>query len=364
MILNSLKWTGRKIKSNRFRSATLFAFLALSVLIGAVQASGPMKPPHPPGRGMWEIRSRPWWPMAPVPKIHIIAVAENETVTFEIEDFPEDKVFDVTLGYIYSRGKNGYPVGSFNSSDVADDFTFTIPQELVDEYRISIRAQTDDTFPYYAFNWFYNNSTNGVASNGTSTASTEETSVSETGTGGVEEAQTNEGAASSGGEQTVIAAVEVAELEEVPSFEICQVEQNESVGFEIGNFPADKVFTVKMGVMPNYEKMEPYHNGRMMPKNEMNWGMPMPQHGQPQHPTPPMYPPEMEKPMKPPKIWIPYYEAGTFETVENGNTFYTLDIPSELTGAYRISMMMHSDDTYPYYAYNWFYNNDATVCGP
>ena len=35
---------------------------------------------------------------------------------------------------------------------------------------------------------------------------------------------------------------------------------------------------------------------------------------------------------------------------------------AELAGAYKLSIMMYSDDTYPYYAYNYFFNNDASVC--
>jgi hypothetical protein len=85
----------------------------------------------------------------------------------------------------------------------------------------------------------------------------------------------------------------------------------------------------------------------------------MGKHGKPPHPMPPMVPPGKEMKMEPPKIWIPYYEAGTFETLEGGELTEQFDIPSALNGAYRISIMMYSDDTYPYYSYNWFYNNDA-----
>ena len=436
MFMKALKRTGQKMKSFRFGSAIVFSFLVLVVMIGVVQASGPMRPPHPPAGGMWEMPSRPWWPMAPVPEIHIIAVEKNVSVTFETENFPEDEDFTVTMGYMYTRGKDGYVVRTFNSGDgESQELTFDVPPELLDEYRIAIRAQTDHTFPYYAFNWFYNNSTNGDAANGASDPVADETATSESDTGDADEAETTEETAAEQTaatvEQTALIPVEVNEVEEeeeVPSFKICLVEKDVWVEFDTSDFPADKLFTVKMGVMPNYPEPDPYYHGKMMPMpyGEMDMGMPMPPQGEmemgmpmppqsgmemgmpmppqggmemgmpmppqggmemgmpmppqgevemgmpmPQQggmemgmPMPPMYPPGKDQSMQPSKIWIPYYEAGTFETGDGGNLKLGFEIPAELAGAYRISIMMYSDDTYPYSSYNWFYNNDASVCEP
>ena len=121
---------------------------------------------------------------------------------------------------------------------------------------------------------------------------------------------------------------------------------------------------MEMGMpMPGQGGME---MGMPMPQQGgMEMGMPMPQQGsKPMYPMPPMYPPGKDQSMQPSKIWIPYYEAGTFATGDGGELYIGFDIPTELTGAYRISIMMYSDDTYPYSSYNWFYNNDATVCEP
>ncbi len=346
MILEKLKSVGRKLNSHRRGIAIVLALLAVVIAIGAVQASGPLNFMQPNGKGMWGMPSRPWWPMAPVPKIHIVAVEKNSTVTILTENFPEDEDFVVTMGYIYTRGIDGIEVDTFNSGNGdPQELTFTIPQELIDEFRISIRAQTGHEFPqfpYYAFNWFYNNSTNGSA-NG---APTEVAVEGEAGTGGEEEAV----------EQTAMAA-EVEEEEPIPAFEICEVGKNEFVLVGTSDFPAEKLFTVKMGVMPESPKMEPYYDGQMKPRNDMGMGM----HGKPPHPMPPMYPPGKEKPMPPKKIWIPYFEAGTFETGQGGELSESFQIPAELTGAYRITILMYSDDAYPYYSYNWFYNNDAVV---
>ena len=79
----------------------------------------------------------------------------------------------------------------------------------------------------------------------------------------------------------------------------------------------------------------------------------------PSYPTPPQ---GMDKKMYPPMTWIPYYEAGTLDSGDGGEIEETFDIPEELAGAYRISIMMRTDHAFPYYAYNWFYNNDASVC--
>ena len=68
------------------------------------------------------------------------------------------------------------------------------------------------------------------------------------------------------------------------------------------------------------------------------------------------------KPMAP-KTYVPfYYEAGTLESVDGGTIEATLAVPEELAGYYRIQIMLRTDHQYPYYAYNWFYNNDAEVC--
>ena len=168
MFMKVFSRAGQKMKSYRTGSAIIFSFLALVVMIGAVQASGPMRPPcqpcMPPG-GMWQMGGYGWWPMEPVPEIHIIAVEKNVSVTFETENFPEDEIFTVTMGYMYTRGVDGIEVGTFDSLDgETTTYTFDIPSELADQYKISIRAQSDHPFPYfyYAFNWFYNNSTNGI----------------------------------------------------------------------------------------------------------------------------------------------------------------------------------------------------------
>lgn len=69
------------------------------------------------------------------------------------------------------------------------------------------------------------------------------------------------------------------------------------------------------------------------------------------------------KPMNQPKSYVPYYiDAGTLISEAGGSIEASFAIPEELAGTYRISIRLTTDHTYPYYAYNWFYNNDASVC--
>lgn len=69
------------------------------------------------------------------------------------------------------------------------------------------------------------------------------------------------------------------------------------------------------------------------------------------------------KPMNQPKSYVPYYiDAGTLISDAGGSIEASFAIPEELAGTYRISIRLTTDHTYPYYAYNWFYNNDASVC--
>ena len=177
--------------------------------------------------------------------------------------------------------------------------------------------------------------------------------------------------AGGGGEQ------EQDEDSSVPSFTICVVERDQTVSIVGENFPAEQTFAVKMGVaqtyMPMPQRPMPYQNSMNSSMGMQSWGQPMGKPmGQPmgQPMGKPMGQP-MGQPMRQPggmwmnqpqKVWIPYYEAGTLETGDGGDVRATFDIPAELTGAYKISILMRTDHQFPYISYNWFYNNDADDC--
>lgn len=93
------------------------------------------------------------------PTFSITAVQRNETVTIRTKDFPPERTFTVTMGAFGTRGINGIVVDTTASGD-GGEFTaaYPIPEALQGSYRIAIRLQSSDG--YYAYNWFYNNSTN------------------------------------------------------------------------------------------------------------------------------------------------------------------------------------------------------------
>lgn len=86
------------------------------------------------------------------PSFSITAVTRGQNVTVAAKNFPPNQTFTVTM--------NGIIVESFNTGE-GGDFTrsFSIPPQLAGYYRIPIRMSTGHSAPYFAFNWFYNNST-------------------------------------------------------------------------------------------------------------------------------------------------------------------------------------------------------------
>jgi hypothetical protein len=98
----------------------------------------------------------------------------------------------------------------------------------------------------------------------------------------------------------------------IPTIHICTVERDKSVTFRTTNFPANQTFTVRMGPM---------------------W-----------------------------TAGIGGTVVGTFDSGAGGSFDKTFEIPANLAGSYRISIRMDTAHANPYYSYNWFYNNTASVC--
>ena len=108
------------------------------------------------------------------------------------------------MGKIGTKGIGGVLVTTINSGEGgAFSETFEIPEDLAGDYQIAIRLQTEDGY-FYAYNWFYNN------------------------TSGVEPTPGYSG---------------------IPTFTITAVVKDDSVTIETNNFPADRDFTVLMGAM-------------------------------------------------------------------------------------------------------------------
>lgn len=96
-----------------------------------------------------------------IPTFTVCTVTKDGAVSILTKNFPTNQTFNVTMGSMYTQGIGGPSVGTLASGDKSSDrYTFNVPAELKGAGRISIRAQTAHAYPFYAYNWFYNNTTN------------------------------------------------------------------------------------------------------------------------------------------------------------------------------------------------------------
>lgn len=101
-----------------------------------------------------------------IPTIAVLGVTEDTKVTFQTHNFPANKVFEVRLGLLGTKGVNGILVGTLNSAGGGSlKFTAAIPGDLHDKSSIAIRLEST-TGGYYAYNWF-SNATFGTHEGGT-----------------------------------------------------------------------------------------------------------------------------------------------------------------------------------------------------
>lgn len=151
-----------------------------------------------------------------IPTFKVTAVTAGENVTIETNNFPANMTFAVTMGKMYTRGIGGINVGTLNSGDGGTlTATFDIPDALANDNRISIRAQTAHANPFFAYNWFHNNTTDSDG-NG------------------------NGDGATGGGDIIYVG---------VPTFTVCTVTQDGDVSILTKNFPTNQTFAVTMGPM-------------------------------------------------------------------------------------------------------------------
>ena len=195
-----------------------------------------------------------------IPTFSITEVVADETVTIETNNFPAEKEFEVLMGKIGTKGIGGVLVTTINSGEGgAFSETFEIPEDLAGDYQIAIRLQTEDGY-FYAYNWFYNNTSEVEPTPGYSG---------------------------------------------IPTFTITAVVKDDTVTIETNNFPAERDFTVLMGAMGTKGV-----DGILV--TNINSG-----------------------------------EGGAFSE--------TFEIPEDLIGDYQIAIRLEST-TGGFYAYNWFYN--------
>lgn len=93
------------------------------------------------------------------PTFNILSVVRDSSVTIQAYNLPPNDSFTVTMGPMGTQGIGGIQVDTVNSgSGGSKQYTFNIPAGLKGSYRISIRMQSPSS-GYYAYNWFYNNTT-------------------------------------------------------------------------------------------------------------------------------------------------------------------------------------------------------------
>jgi len=139
--------------------------------------------------------------------VSITDVERNMAVGVEIINLPADQTFTARMGEYGTMALGGIEVGTFDSKDGGKlKTTFSIPAALADRSRIAIRMDSPEGF--YAYNWFWNNSTGSAA------AGTEPATLVYTG---------------------------------IPTIHIDAVVRDTTVIISGMNFPADETFTVTMG---------------------------------------------------------------------------------------------------------------------
>lgn len=225
-----------------------------------------------------------------IPTFKITAVKRNESVTIKTHNFPAGQTFNVTMGPMGTRGINGIAVGTMESGAGGElTQSFTIPPSLHNQAQISIRAQTAHAYPYYAFNWFWNNDANVEA---------------DAGTGGMPDESGTETDGTTG-EAHPAPVVYYG----IPVITMTGVVRDSEVTFQTHNYPANVDFSVTMG--------------------------PMGTQG------------------------INGIHVGDFNSGAGGSFPVTMPIPAELAGSYQISIRAQSHHPWPYafFSYNWFYNN-------
>ncbi len=213
----------------------------------------------PPGSGV------PGSGYAGFPTFSILSVVRDKSVTVQTYNLPANDSFVVTMGLMGTRGINGYVVATTASgAGGSQQLTYDIPAALAGLYQISIRMAST-TSGYYAYNWFYNNTTGSV-----------------------------------------VPVPPVPPVVVYPTFSISSVTRDGSVSIQAYNFPANDTYNVYMG--------------------------PMGTQG------------------------IGGILVDTISTGAGGSFPATFTIPAALYGSYQISIRLQSPTT-GYYAYNWFYNN-------
>lgn len=138
-----------------------------------------------------------------IPTISIVSVDEDTSVTIKTHNFPASIDFTVRMGPFGTKGVGGVVVTTTNSGAGGSfEETYDIPASLAGSAMIAIRLESPTGY-YYAYNWFYNNTTGGTTPTPGYTG--------------------------------------------IPTFSIVSAVTDTSVTIKTNNFPPNEDFTVRMG---------------------------------------------------------------------------------------------------------------------
>jgi len=97
-----------------------------------------------------------------IPTFSIVSVEEDVKVSIKTNNFPKNVDFKVTMGKYGTKGIGGILVTTTNSGvGGVLNLTYDIPADLKGLDRIAIRLEATSG-GYYAFNWFWNNDSDGT----------------------------------------------------------------------------------------------------------------------------------------------------------------------------------------------------------
>ncbi|HBX68843.1 MAG TPA: hypothetical protein DEH25_05525 [Chloroflexi bacterium] len=94
------------------------------------------------------------------PTFAIASVVRDKNVKIAPSNFPPNDTFYVKINWMGTRGVGGYLAQTVttDANGNLSDLKYPIPDYLKGEYQLSIRLESPYT-GYYAYNWFYNNTT-------------------------------------------------------------------------------------------------------------------------------------------------------------------------------------------------------------
>jgi hypothetical protein len=151
---------GSNMISIRLESTTSghFAYDYFTNSSGYSGSSG-SSPGAVPGAGFAGTTTTTGWTLAPgtYPNTSVVGVVQDTSVTIQGTNFTTNDSYTVRMGAIGSQGVGGIVVGTYNTG-ASSSFTtsFNVPASLQGAARIAIRFESDNT-PYYAYDWFNNN---------------------------------------------------------------------------------------------------------------------------------------------------------------------------------------------------------------